>query len=106
VYFGGCGAIDPPADGVLTGEAAVDLFGYSVAGAGDVNGDGVDDILVGAYLSDAGGMDAGRAYLYLGSAGTTFDGAPDTTLTGGAAGDTFGLSVAFFQAGPTWAMIR
>jgi hypothetical protein len=36
-------------------------------GAGDINGDGYSDVIVGAYLNDAGGSDAGRAYLYLSS---------------------------------------
>ena len=43
-------------------------FGFSVAFAGDVNGDGFDDILVGAHLEDAPSFDEGRAYLFLGSA--------------------------------------
>jgi len=45
------------------GEAAGDLFGYAVADAGDVDGDGTSDLVVGAYgvLSNTG-----RAYLYSG----------------------------------------
>jgi hypothetical protein len=52
------------ADLTLTGAAASDDFGYSVSGAGDVNGDGCADVIVGAYGNDAGGASAGRAYLY------------------------------------------
>ncbi len=44
-----------------------DLAGYSVAGAGDVDGDGLDDILVGAPTNDEGAYNAGAAYLILGS---------------------------------------
>ncbi len=44
-------------------------FGLSVAGAGDVNGDGFDDILIGTYLDDCGTGrgNSGRVVLYLGS---------------------------------------
>jgi len=51
----------------LTGEAAGDQFGYSVNDAGDVNGDGLPDFTVGAVYNDAGGLDAGAAYIFLGS---------------------------------------
>ena len=34
--------------------------------AGDVNGDGYADVIVGAYGNDAGGSSAGRAYVYFG----------------------------------------
>ncbi|HEV8320470.1 MAG TPA: VCBS repeat-containing protein, partial [Myxococcota bacterium] len=95
VYFGSPGAtLDPAPDGTLTGEAAGDDFGYAVASAGDVNGDGFDDVVVGAPLSDGSGIDAGRAYVYLGGPGATFDPAPDGTLDGDAVGDYFGFAVA------------
>jgi len=42
-------------------------YGYSVASAGDVNGDGYDDVIVGAPLFDAGQPDEGRAFVYLGT---------------------------------------
>ena len=42
--------------------------GTSVATAGDVNGDGYSDVIVGAYLFDNGQTDEGRAFVYLGSA--------------------------------------
>ena len=44
-------------------------FGRSVGTAGDVNGDGFGDLLVGAWLHDNGQADEGRAFLYLGSGG-------------------------------------
>jgi hypothetical protein len=44
-------------------------FGFSVSGVADTNGDGVPDLLVGAYKEDAGATDAGRAYLFSGATG-------------------------------------
>ena len=57
------------ADSSFVGEAAQDRSGYSVAMPGDVNGDGFDDILVGALDNDAGGAEAGQTYLMFGHAG-------------------------------------
>jgi hypothetical protein len=51
-----------------TGEAASDYAGSAVAVVGDVNADGYDDMMVGAYLNNDGATDAGAAYLVLGSA--------------------------------------
>jgi hypothetical protein len=94
VFLGGSGAFDATADGTVSGVAANDWLGISVASAGDVNGDGFADIVVGAEGNDAGGIGAGQAYVYYGSASDTLDPTPDGTLTGAAAGDTFGRSVA------------
>jgi Ca2+-binding RTX toxin-like protein len=52
----------------LEGVAADDEAGSAVGGAGDVNGDGYDDVLVGAALSDSGGSDRGEAYVVFGKA--------------------------------------
>ncbi len=53
----------------LTGEAANDSAGHAVSGAGDTNGDGYEDLLVGAFENDGDGskVDRGAAYLVLGS---------------------------------------
>ncbi len=44
-------------------------FGNSVSGAGDVNADGYDDVVVGAEIEDGGATDAGRAYVFSGAGG-------------------------------------
>jgi len=57
------------ADGFkLVGEDVVDNAGTSVSAAGDVDGDGYDDLVVGAHLNDEGGSDAGAAYVIYGDA--------------------------------------
>ena len=52
----------------IQGDSAGDEFGRSVAAAGDVNGDGFDDVIVGAYQGDDGGSAAGEAYVIFGGA--------------------------------------
>jgi len=91
ICFGGAVPGNNP-DITFTGETGFDSFGNSIAGAGDINGDGYDDIIIGAFSNDAGGTDAGRAYVYFG--GEQIDNIKDAILTGAAAGDWFGLSVA------------
>ncbi|MBK6875343.1 MAG: FG-GAP repeat protein [Ignavibacteria bacterium] len=75
----------------FTGFAASDQFGYSVSSAGDVNGDGYADLIVGAPFNDAGGLNAGRAYIYFG--GSIINSGVDVILTGLAASDQFGFYV-------------
>ena len=60
-----------PADGiVIQGKSFGDFLGKSVASAGDINGDGYDDIIVGAPYSDGGpGTSSGEAYVIFGKAG-------------------------------------
>jgi hypothetical protein len=93
VYFGGA-TLDGSADATLTGAGAGDQFGNTLAAAGDLNGDGFDDVIIGAHLNDAAGTDAGRGYVYFGGLGATFNATVDGTLTGEAAGDDFAVGVA------------
>ena len=66
IYYYGTPSLSTPPTNIY-GEQVFDEFGYSVAGVGDVNGDGYPDLLVGAPLHDVGAnVDAGKAYLYLG----------------------------------------
>lgn len=53
------------------GEDEDDNAGYSVSAAGDTNGDGYDDVLIGAYRNGAGGLNGGSAYLILGGSTPT-----------------------------------
>ncbi len=53
----------------FVGEMSGDLFGRAVGGAGDVDGDGVPDLIVGAAGVDAHGIDSGAAYVFSGRDG-------------------------------------
>lgn len=84
------------ADAFYTGEAAADLASV-VAPAGDVDGDGLDDFLVGASGHDARGAGSGAAYLVYGadvSPGTHSLAGAGAKFMGEAAGDAAGVSVA------------
>jgi hypothetical protein len=77
------------------GEVANDNFGHAVASAGDVNGDGKDEVLVGAWDSQAGASRGGRAYLFFGpAAGLIPAGAADLIMSGVITGLRLGQSVA------------
>jgi hypothetical protein len=69
VYHGSSTGLSLAADWTGQGSQADGLFGSAVAGAGDVNADGYDDVIVGAQSHDAAGfVDNGRVTVYLGSA--------------------------------------
>jgi len=82
------------ADAKLLGEGEGHYAGWSVAGAGDMNGDGYDDALVGACAEDTGGGWAGAAYVVLGPpTGERSLGQAHAKLMGEDVGDTAGFSV-------------
>ena len=82
------------ADAILLGEVPKDVFGVSVSSAGDVNGDGFDDVVVGAWDNGAGGGRSGRAYVFLGPLAGTISAANADIFINGSAGDEVGQSVA------------
>jgi hypothetical protein len=87
LFFGGENA-DNVADLTFYGTAKNDGFGCSVSGAGDVNGDGYDDVIVGA---DEGESGRGGAYIFFG--GQQMDNNTDLILNGTNGSDYFGTSV-------------
>ncbi len=85
----------------LDGVAASDYSGNSVSSAGDVNGDGFDDLIVGAIGADLHGRSSGASYVVFGKASgfsatlalSSLDGNTGFRLDGVAAGDLSGRSV-------------
>lgn len=70
----------------LPGEAAGDGFGIGTADVGDVNNDGYDDLLIGAWQHGSVAPSGGKAYLYSGKDATLLH-----TITGKVPGETFGF---------------
>lgn len=87
----------------IDGVVADDFLGGSVAGAGDIDGDGFDDLIIGApYAFSSNGNKPGSAYVVFGHAGgfahplavTALNGANGFRIIGGSNGDALGKSVA------------
>ena len=93
VFLGSASGPAPVAAWTADGGQAGAWFGYSVASAGDVNGDHIADVIIGAKLYDNGQTDEGRAYVYLGSP-TGLSTVPAWTAEPDQNGASFGASVA------------
>ncbi len=86
---------------VINGENVNDESGFSVSNAGDVNGDGLDDLIVGAHKADLSGKsDAGKSYVVFGKTNNTAinlsdiaSGTGGFVINGENAGDDSGISV-------------
>ncbi len=69
----------------LNGERALDDFGHSVSTAGDINGDGFDDVIVGAPFAAKNGDFSGSSYVIFGKA-SGFDAQMDVSSLDGSNG--------------------
>ena len=88
---------------ILTGIYGFDFSGRSVSSAGDVNGDGYDDLIIGARSADPNGESSGETYVIYGGASapgtdgvldlSDLDGSNGFILTGIDAYDSSGYSV-------------
>ena len=86
---------------IVVGDTDGDRAAYSVSGIGDINGDGLDDLIVGANSGDDGGSYAGEAYVIFGKTGstratidlTTLAAADGFIIQGAAADDRLGNNV-------------
>ncbi len=100
IFYGSAtppGTIDASAANVkFVGENTDDQLGCNVSSAGDFNGDGYDDVIIGASLDDDGGTNSGCAFIFFGSAtplATIDASAANVKLIGGDTDDRFGVRV-------------
>lgn len=90
LYFGSATGINSTPTITINGNSTGDEFGYKLVCAGDVNGDGYSDILIGAMGTSSF---TGNAYLYYGSP-TGISASPSITLSGTSGGSYFSYSLA------------
>ena len=90
-FYGGAAA-DSTADVTFTGMQTSGQFGAFLSGAGDLNHDSFDDVIVGEQSNDFGALNSGRAYVFFGgvaaddTADIVFAGVENSLFGGGLAG--------------------
>ena len=93
LYLGGLTVPSTTAAWIGQGEQADAFFGIQANGVGDVNGDGYDDVAIGASGWDGAALAEGKAYLYFGSA-SGLGATADWTVEPGHASAEFGFGLA------------
>ena len=68
IYYGSAAGLSTTPNLIIEGNQAGGRLGSSLSPAGDVNGDGFDDIIVGAYYYNNGVPNEGASFVYYGSA--------------------------------------
>ncbi len=92
VYHGSGSGISTIAASIVESNQANAFLGISVSSAGDVNGDGYSDVIVGAYGYDNGQTNEGAAFIYHGSS-SGINTTPAATVESNQANTNFGISV-------------
>jgi|GEM_PF-1136573 len=92
IYHGSSTGVSASPSRELEGDQNSCYLGYSVATAGDINGDGYSDIVVGAPYYDNGSTNEGRIYVHLGSS-TGVSATVHSTKEGNLVNAYFGLSI-------------
>lgn len=92
IYHGSATGLDPVPAVILQPNASANFMGYSVAGLGDINGDGFSDVGVGGFLASYGQFNEGVTWIFLGSA-TGLDPVFRHRLERNQGGAQFGCSV-------------
>ena len=80
IFFGSRMGMEKYPNGYLKGGQTNSQFGFSISGAGDLNGDGFADIVIGAPYYDKTFTDAGRAFILFGENATCNSEISDVTL--------------------------
>ncbi len=93
VFYGSASGLASTPDWLSDGSVPMGQFGYSVGTAGDVNGDGYSDVIIGAPMIGSPDSTGGAAEIYYGSA-DGLSAEPDWSL-----GNQLGLSLAGYSVG-------
>ena len=88
VYRGGLDS--PELLATLRGDLTLDMFGYSIAG-GDLNDDGLSDVVVSAMYATGAAYQGGRVYIYFG--GPAMDSSADAIINGHSANSGIGYGL-------------